>query len=114
MIGSQGKASLLEKHRRRRTTTSHNSTAFTLVELLAVIAVIVILMALLLPMLGSSRAAARRTACASNLRQIHAGWTRALTRDSDRPFSTAQWPDRVSAYLEEAAKVLQCPDDISQ
>jgi prepilin-type N-terminal cleavage/methylation domain-containing protein len=43
---------------------------FTLVELLVVIAIVGVLSALLLPALARGKAAARRTACASNLRQL--------------------------------------------
>ncbi len=45
-------------------------SGFTLVELLVVIAVIAVLAALLLPVFARAREAARKNACASNLRQI--------------------------------------------
>jgi prepilin-type N-terminal cleavage/methylation domain-containing protein len=43
---------------------------FTLIELLVVISVIAVLMAILVPVLGRAREFAKRTICASNLKQI--------------------------------------------
>jgi prepilin-type N-terminal cleavage/methylation domain-containing protein/prepilin-type processing-associated H-X9-DG protein len=53
-----------------RATPRGTRGGFTLVELLVVIAVIAVLAALLFPVLAQARAAAKRAACLSNVRQI--------------------------------------------
>lgn len=52
-----------------------NRTGFSLVELLVVILIVSILAAMLLPVLEQSLAAARRTGCAANMRQLGYGNT---------------------------------------
>ena len=60
-------------------------TGFTLIELLVVVAIIAILAAILFPVFQSVRENARRTTCASNLKQIGLGVIQYL-QDSEETF----------------------------
>jgi prepilin-type N-terminal cleavage/methylation domain-containing protein/prepilin-type processing-associated H-X9-DG protein len=52
---------------------NHKHRAFTLIELLVVIAIIAILAAILFPVFAQAKAAAKATACLSNVKQITLG-----------------------------------------
>ncbi len=95
--------------------------AFTLVELLVVVSIIAVLIGLLLPAVQASRAAARRTQCSSNIRQL--GLAMAQFCDAHR----GQFPDTshnqsgdveqswiytVAPFMESVDAIRICPDDL--
>jgi prepilin-type N-terminal cleavage/methylation domain-containing protein len=72
---------------------------FTLVELLVVIGIIAVLMAILLPVLSKARAAANRTACMGNVRQLFTGILM-YCNDNKGYFPTCAMFDEGLAYLQ--------------
>jgi prepilin-type N-terminal cleavage/methylation domain-containing protein/prepilin-type processing-associated H-X9-DG protein len=69
---------------------SAKNRGFTLIELLVVISIIALLVGILLPALGAARSAARRIACASNMRQVGVAHVAYSTENDDYIVPLAQ------------------------
>src|SRR3989337_1849285 len=94
---------------------AQRKTAFTLIELLVVIAIIAILAAILFPVFIRARENARRTSCASNMKQIGHGLLQ-YTQDYDETLpaasgygaATTTWRTYIYSYVK-SPQIFVCP-----
>lgn len=102
---------------------------FTLIELLVVIAIIAILAAILFPVFAKAREAARKSSCASNMKQIGlavmsyvqdydeqypydpAAYTTGTGANGNTFANTNSWVYRVQPYVKNQ-NIFQCPSGI--
>lgn len=104
--------------RRERGNVKHG---FTLIELLVVVAIIAILAAILFPVFGRARENARRTSCASNLKQIGLGWIQ-YAQDYDETVIGVRsggfgspgfdWARLIEPYTK-SRQILFCPSHVT-
>jgi prepilin-type N-terminal cleavage/methylation domain-containing protein/prepilin-type processing-associated H-X9-DG protein len=102
---------------------------FTLIELLVVIAITAILAAILFPVFARARENARRTSCASNLKQIGLSMMQ-YTQDYDEKFpkydlanwgqftssngkAAFGWADAMQPYMK-SIQLYQCPSELGE
>ncbi len=113
----------------KTTHSPSRKTAFTLIELLVVIAIIAILAAILFPVFARARENARRSSCASNLKNVGIAWLQ-YSQDYDektiamageftggyvlRPVAGTgiHWPTAIDPYLK-SREILVCPSSRS-
>lgn len=108
----------IAKQLRASWTTSKDASSrvgFTLIELLVVIAIIAILAAILFPVFSRAREAARRSSCASNMRQLGLA-TAQYTQDYDERLPLLgydpgiTWRSQILPYVRNK-QLYDCPSN---
>ncbi|MCX5633948.1 MAG: DUF1559 domain-containing protein [Phycisphaerae bacterium] len=89
----------------------NSRNAFTLVELLVVIAIIAMLLSVLIPSLNLARETAKRTLCASNLKQLSVASAAYATEYTLLPYNYVTSPKSGSATTTRGYNNFQLSDD---